>query len=308
LLLITLLLISSRFFLEWYENGVCKDSACFVDPFLRVFIDTLPGFLARWLDALIQNPMWLWGFVISYGLFFKIRSKAWTATQNHAMSAWSKLKKNVEPPAWKESFTFKLRQLARSSLKKVVIWTGAIFVFLVILYLFFALINGIIFHLRYTAGWLCNNSNTATVNTAPRITSFDISDSCSATSIRLEQGKTYRFDVNDADLYDGANNPSGPDGYSKKELLPFVPLRRHITEPWIKLYGKVDNGGDETFVLGKGITEYTVRGNGELFLYVNDAVFGVLPEWDLPYRWEAGKNTGMIKVTVSALEQIKKAK
>jgi uncharacterized protein (DUF2235 family) len=307
LLLLTLSLIASRFFLEWDEHGVCKGSACFVDPVLRFFVDSLPDFLGAWFDALRQNPMWLWSFAILYGVFFVIRKKTRNATQRYATCAWSILKGKEEPPVWKDSLTSKLRQLAETSLKPVTAWTGAVLIFLVIVYLLFAVINGSLFHLRNTLGLLCENSSSVSVLTTPRTTSLDIGKACFATGIKLEQGKTYLFEVADAVLHDGKNHMTDPDGDSWVGLFPYVPLRRHITEPWITLYGKVDDGGDETFVLGKGVTEYTARADGELFLYVNDAVFGVLPEWDLAYRWPVGKNSGIVPVRVRQLEPIKRA-
>ena len=167
--------------------------------------------------------------------------------------------------------------------------------------------NGTIYHMRNTVGALCKNSETMQTIDDPRTFTFDIGDACYATGIKLEQGITYRFNVPDTDLYDGENNHSGPDGYSNWKLFPFVALRRHIAEPWFKLCGKINDGGNETFAVGQGVSEYTARADGELFLYVNDAVFGVLPEWDLPYRWALGHNTGLVKIAISRVARVKNA-
>jgi hypothetical protein len=176
----------------------------------------------------------------------------------------------------------------------------------VILYLMAAVISGISFHLRNTLGTLYANSDANSIITAPRTVSFEIDNACYATGIRMEQGKTYRFSVAGTELKDGSY-ASGPEGYSSAALLYAVPWRRHISEPWLRLFGRVGSDGNENLVLGGGISEYTARGDGELFLYVNDAVFGLGPAWDLPYRWARGRNSGRVTVIISPGEPIKRA-
>jgi uncharacterized protein (DUF2235 family) len=302
LLFTTLALISSRFFLDWSENGACIGTACAIGPAIQMIIDSLPDAAAGWFEALRQNPAWLWGFVVLYGVLFAIRSIVRESYRKHAMSAWASLLGRGEPPKWTSSFTSHLRGLAQTKFKFLVVWAGAILLFILILYLLFAVINGLVFHQRYTWGTLCKNSNTVTAITLPRATSFDISNACFATGIKIEKDATYQFDVADTELHDGEKYTAGPGGFSTTALLPFVPLRRHTGEPWLKLHGKIDLGGYETFALGTGTTTYTAQTDGELFFYVNDVVFGVWPEWDLPYKWEAGKNTGKVSVKVSKLE------
>jgi uncharacterized protein (DUF2235 family) len=302
-LITTLALIASRFFLDWNENGICKGSACFIDPVLQLIINSLPDFVSAWFEALRQNPLWLRGFFIIFGLLFILRGIAWRATQKRAMCAWAALKgKPHLVPEWKETFTSKLRNLFATTLKGKLSWISAGIIFLLIVYLLIAVVNGVLFHFRYTTGSLCRGSNTLNVIATPRTIRFDIDNPCYATGIKMEEGKTYRFHVPDASLRDGPNNGIiSPDGISPISHIPFVPFRRHMTEPWIKLYAKIGNDGFEDFVLGKGTTEYTARADGELFLYVNDGVFGLLPDWDLPYKWERGRNSGKITVTVTKL-------
>jgi hypothetical protein len=79
-----------------------------------------------------------------------------------------------------------------------------------------------------------------------------------------------------------------------------IPLRRHVTKPWINLFARIGNDGNDNYVLSVGSNEITARSDGELFLYVNDAVFGVWPQWDLSYIWQGGENVGSIAVTIDA--------
>lgn len=304
LLLTTITLIASRFFLDWREDGICRHSACAIDPAIQLVIDALPGFAAGWFEALRQNPKWLWIFVGLFILLFTLRGIVWRLMRKHAMSAWAELKGRGEVSEWQDSLTSRFRAVWDDWLGKAMSWMFAVTLFLVITYLLLALINGTVFHLRNTFGTLCAVTDDAKRLTAETAVILDTSRACHATGIRLEAGHTYRFKVEQSHIEDGRGNTATPDGLVKPNAYMhlFVPLRRHIAEPWMKLHGRVDDGGNENFVLGSGITEYTVRSDGELFLYVNDAVFGVLPEWDLAYRWKLGKNTGKVSVTVEAMQ------
>jgi hypothetical protein len=228
-----------------------------------------------------------------------LQSYATQATRAAAMSAWSALRNKGEPPVWKATFTSKLRGLAKTRFKKTAVWLGAFAVFVLILYLFTAFANGIAFHLRYTFGTLCDTSGSLQTVSSPVTVNLDIMNACSATGVKLEKGKTYRFVVPSVTLHDGDEYEATPNGFTSVKLFPFVPFRRHLSEPWFKLYGKIDSAGFETFPLGAGTFTYTARSEGELFLYVNDAVFGLIPAWDLPYRWEKGRNTGTVSLTIS---------
>lgn len=299
LLFSTLALLASRFFLNWDEKGICIGSACSIDPVMELVINSLPDIVTDWFEALRQNPGWLWGFMVLFTLLLTINNMAKKKTRAYAMCAWAVLKGKTSVPVWTGSFTSGLRQLADTRFKSTTVWSGATLIFLAVLYLLVAVMSGVAFHLRYTFGTLCENATN--IMTPP--VSLDIAKACYSTGIKIEKGRTYRFDVADTELHDGKKYVTDPDGFTAAALYPFVLFRRHIDAPWLKLYGKINNSGYEDFALGKGVSTYTARSDGELFLYVNDAVFGLLPEWDLPYKWARGENSGKVSVTVSKLEE-----
>jgi len=318
-LIVTIGLLSARLYLKWDTNGVCKDSACLIDPAMQFIINILPDFLAGSFEALRQNPPILWSYIALYVLIFIGAKKLRNKTQIYATQAWSQLKKGLDPPVWGTSVTENLRIMFDKGLGKIITWTYVSALFLISLYFLAAIINGVLFQLKYRADSLCQKSQTAHplyANTTAT-QAFDIADACYATGIYMEKGETYRFSVADTELHDGpflsdpdgfpndapAENPDNYVGKAKIKMSLFVPFRRHIDEPWLKLNGKIDGGGYETFPLGKGMTEYTARGNGELFLYVNDAVFG-LGKWDKAYKWERGKNEGTVSIKVKKLAHV----
>lgn len=304
LLLATFALVLSRFFLDKYEGGICVDSACVIDPVIQLINDSLPEPAVGWLEALQQNPPWMWGFIVLFIVLFKLRRSAWLATRKHAMSAWVKVRDRSEAiPAWNGSLISKLRVVWNNGLGKAVSWLFAVVLFLVILYVLFSVINSSVFHVRNSLGSLCTSSADAVALMQERKVSLNIGRSCYGTGFILQAGKTYHLTVSDSIVHDGTSAATA-DGLINvnPRMYLFIPLRRHVTEPWIQLFGRIGEAGNDNFVLAVGENQYKAQSDGELFLYVNDAVFGVLPQWDLPYTWAKGKNTGEITVIMKMME------
>lgn len=66
--------------------------------------------------------------------------------------------------------------------------------------------------------------------------------------------------------------------------------------------GRVGPKG-EAFAIGSGPLRYEAESDGELFLYVNDAVLGLWAAGrTLPYRWSRGRNEGTAIVRVTPVE------
>lgn len=307
LLFTTLALLVSRFFLPWTPGGICKGSACAIDPVMKLMIRTLPDFASGWFEALRQNPAWLLGFTATFTVLLTLKSMAWKKTLLLSTKAWSELKGKGSPPVWVPTLTSKLRELMKSKLQWVVKWGASILVFGLIVALLIVLIARTSFYVRSTMGFLCESTNTTVLDKSKtRSVSLDISNPCYATGLKLEEGKTYRFDVKviGDEWTDGPDYSTDPNGFTSVALMPFTPLRRTLSEPWLKLMGQIDDVGKEYLVIGSGLKEYKAKSSGELFLYVNDAAFGVFPDpyWAWPYFWATGRNNGTATITVTELE------
>ena len=154
LLLLTLLLLSSRFFLEWQKGGSCVESACLIDPIILWLIDKSPDFAAGWFEALRQNPDWLWGFVIAFTLLIFVSNLARKETHYLASYAWGELVGKSPPITGKATITSRLRMLWRHHLGKIIRWIFAIGLFALIIYLFYVVFGAIVLHLQSVwAGW-----------------------------------------------------------------------------------------------------------------------------------------------------------
>ncbi len=65
-------------------------------------------------------------------------------------------------------------------------------------------------------------------------------------------------------------------------MMALVPLRRELTRPWFRVVARFgETGGEETFLDPDFADEFKINvpvpvtRNGELFLFVNDAVIGI---------------------------------
>ena len=176
---------------------------------------------------------------------------------------------------------------------------------LVLVALFVA--DRVVFFLRDGSGSLCNGSPGIAPVVETSLVSFDVANPCNPTGIRLRKGNVYRFQVRD-DLWHDGRYEADADGLRQVPPLLVVagPSRRHVLHPWMKLMGRVGETGIEAFAIGSGMAAYKAKTDGELFLYVNDAVIGLAPgrHWGQPYFWSLGRNDGTAHVTVSLVHGV----
>lgn len=85
------------------------------------------------------------------------------------------------------------------------------------------------------------------------------------------------------------------------QMMALVPLRRELTRPWLRVVARIGGtGGEESFLDPDFGDHYkinetvTATRNGELFLFVNDAVIGI-PRL---YGWFYGDNQGSTRVLI----------
>jgi len=78
----------------------------------------------------------------------------------------------------------------------------------------------------------------------------------------------------------------------------FVPLRRHLIEPWFRPFARIGALGQEEYPLNARWTEIVPQRTGQLFLYVNDAVF-LHPRW--PHNFYENNKDGKATVKVTLI-------
>ena len=126
-------------------------------------------------------------------------------------------------------------------------------VFLIVLAAILVAADRTLFHLRDSAGWLCEPSSAPRLETGQEEIAFDAARPCLATGVELVAGTTCRFDVSvRSDWMDGdlAANPYGLVDAIPLAMKLATPFSRRLSRPWFELTGRVGQSGGETFAFG----------------------------------------------------------
>lgn len=152
-------------------------------------------------------------------------------------------------------------------------------------------------HLAYIvlddAGFVCHEAGNATkMNRGEtRKFIFDSTSVCAATGISLEEGSRYAITIKAREpQWFGQDIPTSPGGFYsldppalwQKAMMVFgLPMRRELIRPWFRIVARTGSiGGEESF-LDPDPKDHSIdevlraTRDGELFLFVNDAVLGV---------------------------------
>jgi uncharacterized protein (DUF2235 family) len=184
---------------------------------------------------------------------------------------------------------------------------------------FFFVYAGLMFvnHLAYIvlddAGFVCSESADASRMSKgeTRKISFDASSVCSATGILLENGGRYAITIKarEAHWYDRTIETSPAGFYSldasevwrKAVMVLALPMRRELIRPWFRIVARTGGVGGEECFLDPDPKDHSIdeviraTRDGELFLFVNDAVLGVPGLEGLFYS----NNVGSADVTIT---------
>jgi hypothetical protein len=186
-------------------------------------------------------------------------------------------------------------------------WAPAFFALLFV-YLGLCLASHLLYNVQDVAGFTCTESADPKPleKKESRSVEFTTSALCNPTGIMLEANARYTVTIaqgapwtdNGISVPLGGFSPLKQPVWYHRILLGFaVPLRREITQDWFRIvlrYGRV--GGEEDFIVPDPddyVLESPIKPtrNGELFIFVNDAVLGIPRLYDLFYRGNKGSAT-----------------
>lgn len=280
-----------------------------VSDLIRIVGAFLPGFASTWIDGYARAPgtfillallvaglMW-WGTRIADRIAVNMGT-IWRGVPN-------------APSGLPNNFIYRLRSsrgyaVFHENLKYR--WAPAFFALLLV-YLGAGLASHLLFNVQDVAGLTCVESASTRELGARGDTSgpirFSTADLCKATGIMMERGARYLVEIkpvpgetwSDGTIpvpFGGFSPAAPPTWYHRLVLGLAVPLRREATQDWFHVvlrYGRV--GGEETFILPDPDDPYLqapIRAtrNGELFVFVNDAVIGIPGLYDLFYKRNRG--------------------
>lgn len=156
---------------------------------------------------------------------------------------------------------------------------------------------------------------------------FKTNELCQSTGVWLERNGRYRVTFDSTDSFRDGHSIDGSEGFysthptviaappadgspgaaplgQRLALIAGVPLRRELIRPWFRVVARIGGKGSEENFLDpdfsdKYLVNETIRAprDGELFLFVNDAVIGIPGLYDLFYK----NNEGATRVTIKRL-------
>ena len=143
----------------------------------------------------------------------------------------------------------------------------------------------------------------------PQLPEFRTSELCQSMKVMLERNGRYLIRFESTESFRDGSIPAvegfystDPEAVWRKALMAAaVPLRRELTRPWFRVVARMGGtGGEESFLdpdpTGEFLISEPVKAtrDGELFLFVNDAVIGIPGLYKTFYRNNRGSTRVLI--------------
>ncbi len=280
-----------------------------VSDLIRIVGGFLPGFVSPWIDGYARAPI---SFLLLVGLASGLMWWGMHIASRISVMMGTIWHGALNPPTGlPDNFIYRLRShraytAFHERLKRR--WAPFLLAMLLV-YLGAGLVSHLLFNVQDVYGLTCvESAATRKLETRGETSGpirFETSDLCKPTGIMVEKGARYLIEIKPvagADWADdgvpvplGGFSPAHPPvWYHRLKLAAAVPLRRETTQDWFHVvlrYGRV--GGEETFIVpdpDDNLIQSPIRAtrNGELFIFVNDAVIGIPGLYDLFYRNNRG--------------------
>jgi hypothetical protein len=313
------LLLTPALFETSIDGACLSDHFCQISKLLTWLKPLLPAFTDRWTDAFRSNPGWFAAGVpiLAFMLLWSARLK--TAIRDKMRLIWNSI---VTPPAtpapaaprgfiywlrtckWYQAFFHGLTRFVVPALFAITFY-----------YCVFALLSRIeTSGANAIFGAICAESKDPKLISSMESFSFEINNPCSASGYLLQKGVQYRLwiQVDKQAPWSDTSIATDLAGFSFNEMTwPMylaLPFRRWLTEPWLKPIARIGSHSNDEYVLEPSrpfaagetrdhlYTEIRARRDGELFLYVNDA----LVLW--PGLHFYGNNHGKAIVKIAQIE------
>jgi len=298
------------------SNAVCVGNGCFAEPVLIAAGHLLPAFTQVWLtpfrahiDVFFALAL---GLIAAMGFGFWLErriaaraSEAWAHVTGLPMAGpgrWGPLSLIARSLRTSNPLVRAYQWMARRALPFL------FFVATVVTLLIGA--NRLLFEIGEAAGLTCTPTRASDVKRpgeAPLTLAapFETRNPCFATGIRLKRGDTYEVALRPRDEWIDGTRVTTPTGFGTDAggvFRVFAPLRRAWGANWFQPIVRVGYTGRDRHQPGPRrqqgayVMQFTARTNGELFLFVNDAILAVPGLWSVFYD---GNNRGSADVTIA---------
>jgi uncharacterized protein (DUF2235 family) len=307
--------------------AVTASDETFVSRIIGFARSIVPWIPQSWANYYSEHPWTFTGFIVAMLGLMKIGKSLQGSISGSMRAIWSQ----VIPPPGRDleslvepgDILYKFRshpyyQGAFAVLRHYVLPTAFGWVVLLLSALWgFGLVNRAAFEVANGFGAICAGSGGSPVgDSVERHFSPDVA--CFDTGLSLEAGSRYRVRIN-VSAVDGfdPNQPAAgvrttsPAGFSAvspdltvMQRLTFaagIPFRRVIAEKWFVPMARIGAGGIDQYPIADGSTEFTARQSGQLFLFVNDAIFPIGPGGVGWTRASYANNAGTVTMTLARI-------
>ncbi len=302
----------------------CEGFFCAFSPVISSIGAFLPGFVSPWLKAYQSHPgtfILLMGLLCALiyrgsrlqGRIFDRMRTLWAPFREQPGSALQE----ISPEPNTGIYRLRTHPLYRRFFKLMKRYVLPIGFGLAALLLILAIIDKGFFNMMNSAGFICTPTGSGALRQdSLEKGAFPSNAPCWASGVELKQGKRYRISltVDPKGAWMDGDIPAGIGGL--KETPPVMslglPIRRHLSEPWFEPIARIGSHGNDEYPLNpadgsvsngktdKLIAEITARRDGELFLFVNDAVLPVPKAWQGFYSNNQGTATVTVQPVIEA--------
>ena len=291
-----------------------------VSDLVRFLGGFLPKFASTWIDGYARAPFW---FVVIVALLVGLMMwSTQVASRTSALMSSIWRKTSGAPSGRPDNWIYGLR----SSRAYIAFHEGlkhnvapALFAAL-FLYLGLSALSHVSYNVLDVWGQTCIDQRkdpsvpqaTRMRVNETRLVPFKTSDLCTATGVELEtNGARYYIRIDETTPWGNDKFPIPIGGFSTKEqeaaswykrlyMTLFLPLRRELFEDWFRIVLRYGRTGGEEVVLEPDPTDPLIQDNikptrnGQLYIFVNDAVIGIPGLYGALYK----DNKGTAELTI----------
>ena len=288
-------LLLAAFPLVFAAMKTCTDSWCWLAWPIRTLGVLLPDFLAPWFRAFESHSLKFWLLFALLVFLLKRSARVRTLIGDRMRALWRRQQSRDTPAALKLLVALYRPVPGLVGWAMVPIASAALVLLVVagLTQLGFSVANSFAAHCTPSGGPLADG----------RLSQGKLSADafCLATGVGLREGILYQVSVvlDDAQWKD-PNVSAGVQGAAEEpaSLWPLIPFRRHVTESWFRPIARIGADGSDEYALHPAgvftkdgsksvlVARIAARRDGELFLFVNDAVY----PW--PFTRAAYRNNG----------------
>ena len=260
---------------------------------IRLAGSFLPSIADPWLNGYARSPITFAVLVVFLAAFTVAGGRLSARIRSDMGSIWQKsVVTNLPATARPDNWIYRLRtsELYVGAKKN---WKFVVGPGLSVLFFFYAglmITNHLAYIVLDDAGFVCSVGASRMERGETRKLSFDASSVCSATGILLENGGRYAITIKarEPHWYDSTieTSPAGfysldpPSVWHKVVMVLALPMRRELIRPWFRMVARIGGVGGEESFLDPDPKDHSIdevmraTRDGELFLFVNDAVLG----------------------------------